>query len=165
MGRKSRQASRALIDAVVMRDIDAVRELLNAGAEVNARDEEHQEAAIVLAAKFDDAEIVQLLINEGADVNARDDQGRTALFFARVGSQSFTRLLAAGADVHLLDHEGNTILIKKVSESASLAEVDELLRLGIDAGVRNETGESALDVADSLGLIRIIERLTSISAS
>ena len=105
--------------------------------------------------------MVQLLINEGAEIDARDDVGRTALFFAQVGSEVFTRLLAAGADLHAADHEGNSILIQKVSKSASLAEVEELLRLGIEPGVKNEAGESAMDVAVSLGLVRIIECIKS----
>jgi len=159
MGKKSRQLNLTLLDAVVMRNKDRIRESLKAGADANARDTEHHEAAIVLAAKFGDAEILQLLIDKGAEVDARDDRGRTALFFAPVGSQSFECLLAAGADIHAHDHEGNTILIRKISESASLAEVEELLRLGIETEVRNEDGESALDVALGLGLVLIAERL------
>ena len=147
-----------------MRNKDGIRAALKAGADVNARDAEHDEAAIVLAAKFGDAEIIQTLIDVGAEIDARDDTGRTALFFAQVGSDVFSRLLAAGADVKATDRDGNTILIQKVSESASLAEVEELLRLGIDSEVRNEAGESAMDVASSLGLVRITERLKLTSA-
>ena len=165
MGKNSRQLNRAFLDAIVLRKRDDAQELLTSGAEVNARDAEHNEAAIVLAAKFGDAEIVQLLIDNGADVDARDDKGRTALFFAEVGSEVFARLLAAGADTLAKDNDGNTILIQKVSESASLAEVEQLLRLGIDPDVRNEAGESAIDVAVGLGLVRIIERLKSTPTS
>jgi uncharacterized protein len=156
--------NRTLLDAIIMRNKDEARAALEAGADVNAKDAEHDEAAIVLAAMFGDAEIIQVLIDAGAEVDARDDKGRTALFFAQVGSDLFARLLAAGADVQAKDHEGNTILIRKVSESASLAEVEELLGLGIDSTIRNEAGESAMDVAAGLGLMRITERLKSISA-
>lgn len=142
-----------------MHNQDGIRAALQAGADVSSKDPEHNETAIVLAAKFADAEIVQLLISDGAEIDARDDEGRTALFFAQVGSETFSCLLAAGADIHAKDNEGNTILIQKVSESASLAEVEELLRLGIDPGVRNIAGESAMDRAVGLGLVRIIERL------
>ena len=158
MGRKSQELNRAFLNAIVMRNKDGIRAALEAGADVNARDAEHDEAAIVLAAKFGDAEIIQLMIDAGAEVDARDDAGRTALFFAQAGSDSFARLLAAGADVQARDYEGNTIMVNKVW-SASLAEVEELLRLGIDPGVRNEAGKSAMDVAVALGLVRIIERL------
>lgn len=159
MGRNSRKLDRTFLDAIVMSNKDGIRAALKTGADVNAKDYEHDEGALVLAAKFGDAEIVQMLIDAGAEVDARDDKGRTALFYAEVGSDSFARLLAAGADVQARDLEGNTILIRKIWESASLSDVEELIRLGIDPGVKNEGGESAIDVAVNLGLLRIIERL------
>ena len=161
MVKKWQKINRSFLDAVMMRNKDGVRRALKAGASGNARDREHDEPAIVLAAKFAAAEIVQLLVSEGAEIDARDDKGRTALFFSKVGSETFARLLAAGANIHAKDQEGNSILIGKISESASLAEVDTLLRLGIDPEVRNDDGQSAMDVAVGLGLLRIVERLKS----
>jgi ankyrin repeat protein len=51
--------------------------------------------------------------------------------------------------------------MQKVSESASLAEVEELLRLGVDPRVQDEDGKTALDLAESLGLVKVVERLRS----
>ena len=147
MRKKSRQLNRDLLDAIVMRDKERIRHLIKLGANVDAKDKEHDEAAIILAAKFCDAEIVELLINKGAKVDAE------------VGSNVFTSLGAAGADVHAKDCDGNSILMQKVSESPSVAEVEELLRLGIKPDVRNHDGESAMDLAVSLGLLNVIERL------
>jgi ankyrin repeat protein len=159
MGRESRTLNRAFLDAVVSCNKDEIRRLLKAGAKVDARDEEHDEAAIILAVKFCDAEIIDLLLAAGAKIDARDDHGRTALFFADVGSDTFARLLAAGAGINTLDHDGNTILMKRVSQSASVTEVEELLRLGINANAKNVDGESARDLAIGLGLINVIECL------
>jgi len=164
MGKKRRKLNRGFLDAVCMRSHSEVRRLLEMGADVDARNEEHSEVAIILAAKSGDAEMVELLINKGAQVNARDDEGRTALFFAKVNSPVFASLIAAGAEIKAKDYEGNTILMRQIAGSASLAEVEELLRLGIEAGLRNEAGESALDLAVSLGLVNVIERLKSIPA-
>jgi len=164
MRKKWRKLNRGFLDAVCMRNKDEVLRLLEMGADVDARNEEHDEAAIILAAKSGDAEMVALLINEGAQVNACDDEGRTALFFSEVSSQVFTSLVAAGADTKAKDYEGNTILMRKVARSPSVAEVEELLRLGIEADVRNQAGESALDLAISLGLVNVIERLKSTPA-
>jgi ankyrin repeat protein len=162
--KKLRQLNRGFLDAIQMRNQDGIRHFLEVGASIDAREEEHDQAAIILAAKFGDEETVELLINKGAKVDARDDQGRTALFFAEVGSQVFASLVAAGADINAKDYEGNSILMRKVSRSPSVVEVEELLRLGIEPDVRNEAGESALDLAVSLGLVNVVERLKSLPA-
>ena len=161
MASKRKQLNRALLDAVIMRDITRARELLGQGADVNARDNEHQETPVILAAKFAGAEMVRMLLEAGAEVDARDDWGRTALFYAPVLSEEFGALLRDGANVHARDAEGNTILMRRVAKSASLPEVEELLRLGIDPGVQDEDGETALSMAVGLGLVRVVERLRS----
>jgi len=159
MASKRKRLNRALLDAVVMRDIARVGESLKQGADVNARDYEHEETPLILASKFAGAEMLRLLLCAGAEVDARDDRGRTALFYAPVFSEGFKVLLCAGADVFARDAEGNTILMRAVSASASLDEVEELLRLGVDPNARDIDGETALDMAESLGLLKVVERL------
>lgn len=161
MASKRKQLNRALVDAVVMRDIARVRELLEQGADVNARVNEHEETPLILAAKFAGADMMRLLLEAGARVDTRDAWGRTSLFYAPITSEGFGVLLRAGADVHARDEEGHTILMRSVSESASLAEVEELLKLGVDPDARDIDGETALDMADSLGLVKLVERLRS----
>ena len=159
MSSKRTKLNRDLLDAVVMRDIAKAKELLSLGADVNARDAEHNETPLILAAKFAYADITRLLLHARADVHALDDKGRTALYFAPVSSEVFELLLEAGANLHAIDGEGNTILMRKVSESPSLHEVEELLKLGLDPSLRNADGETALDIAEGLGLVKIVERL------
>ena len=159
MKSERKKLNRDLLDSVSLRDITRVRELLDQAADVNTRDKEHGETPLMLAVKCGDAAMVRMLLDAGAEVDARDDWGRTALFYAAVSSKVFDVLQRAGADVHARDVEENTILTWKVSNSASLAEVEELLRLGVDRSVRNEDGETALDMAEELGLVRIVERL------
>lgn len=159
-----KKLNRDLLDAVVMHDIAKVEDLLNRGADVNPREAEHSETSLILATKFADTDIVRLLLNAKADVNARDDKGRTALFFALVSSYLFNVLLEAGADIHARDEEGNTLLLWKVSESASLGEVEKLLKQGIDPSLQNADGQSTLDIAEGLGLVKIVERLKTATA-
>ena len=114
-----KQLDRDLLDNVIMRDLDRVRQLLAQGADVNKMDDEHRETPLMLAIKFANADMVRLLLEAGAEVDARDDWGRTALFYAPVSSEVFALLLRAKADVCARDQEGNTILMRKVSESGS----------------------------------------------
>ncbi|HWT01808.1 MAG TPA: ankyrin repeat domain-containing protein [Pyrinomonadaceae bacterium] len=151
--------NRELLDAVVVRDARRVGELLKRGADANARDAEHDETPLMLAARFADAGLVRLLLDAGAEVDARDDKARTALFYAPVPSDVFEALRIAGADVDARDGEGNTVLMRKVYESASLVCVDELLRLGVDPSAENEDGETAFEIAERLGLVKLTERL------
>jgi ankyrin repeat protein len=161
MNRKKRQRDRAFLDAIYMCNKDEVLRLLKDGANIDAKEGEHEQTAIILAARFGDKELIEMLINEGAKVDARDDKGRTALFFTDVGTEIFASLLASGANIHAVDHEGNSLLMQKVSQSASLNEVEALLKLGINPDIRNVEGESALDLAVDLGLTNVIARLRS----
>jgi ankyrin repeat protein len=156
---KRKKLNRLLLESVTSRDIEPVKRCLEQGAEIDARNPEHGETPLMLAARFADAAMVNLLIEAGAEIDARDDRGRTALFYAPVLSDKFDRLRAAGADVRITDHEGDSILMYRVPGAASLAEVDKLLEAGIDPHHQNEDGETALDRAEALGLIKVAERL------
>ena len=164
MSTKRKKLNRELLNAVVMRDIKKAQSLLEQGADVNARDTDHYETSLILATRFVEVAMVQILLDAKADVDARDDWGRTALFYASVKSEVFGRLIKAGADIHARDEQGDTILSRKVSESPSLNEIEELLQLGIDPRVRNADEQTALDKAESLGLENIVERLRAATA-
>jgi len=159
MKSKREKLNHDLLDSVIMRNRPDVQALLAQGADVNARDQEHNQTSLMLAVSFPGADMVRLLLDAGAEVDARDDWGRTALFYTTVASEAFAVLLAAGANIHARDKEGNTILMRKVSESASLSDVEKLLQLGVDRSVGTEAGETALDIAEKLGLLQVVERL------
>jgi len=161
MKSQRKQIDRILLDSVAMKDIAQVLDLLAQGADVNARDPEHGETPLMLAVKNRSIDIVRLLLDAGAEVDAIDDWGRTALFYAPVSAESFGILLRAKADVHTRDKEGNTVLMRRISECASLSDVETLLQLGVDPSLQSEHKETALDIAESLGLVRVIERLRS----
>lgn len=106
MTQKQRQLDLALVEAIVLSNYNGVRRLLKKGADVNACDPEHNQAAIIVAASLGDKDLVELLIDEGAEIEARDDRGRTALFFANARSEKFATLISAGADTHAVDDDG-----------------------------------------------------------
>ena len=86
------------LEAADRGNLQAVRNLISAGADVNAKDEDG-ETALMIAADDGHTAIVQALIAAGADVNARDDEGESALDKARDERRRSTidALRAAGA--------------------------------------------------------------------
>jgi len=88
-----------------------VLQLIQEGADVNAKDREGK-TALIIAAEKNLPEVVKLLVAAGADINAKDKQKRTALVVAvEAGNVEVVKLLlAAGAD---FPYEQATDLAKK----------------------------------------------------
>lgn len=87
-----------LLNAVKNGDIERVKALIGAGANLKARDSEDF-TALMIAAKNGYTEIARNLLNAGANVDAKTKFGRTALFNAAEGNNAETvkLLIAHGA--------------------------------------------------------------------
>ena len=96
------EADRALFDAAKEGNIEAVKQALNDGADVDSKDEAGETSLNVTARKGHTG-IAELLIAKGADVNAKEkmlDEAPLHLA-ARYGhSETVELLLAKGADVN-----------------------------------------------------------------
>ena len=117
------EADKALLKDAGKGDLEAVKQHLAAGADLNVKDfigdtPLHLAAYGTPAADemfgsrstFGNNEVVKLLIAEGVDVNARDVRGWTPLHYAaRVGHKEVAQLLIDnGADVNARDENGDT---------------------------------------------------------
>ncbi|XP_028847701.1 ankyrin repeat domain-containing protein 50 [Denticeps clupeoides] len=91
--------------------VDAVRLLLEAGAEVDGCDSEGR-TALRAAAWAGHEEILLTLLGHGAQVNLADREGRTPLIAAAFmgHKEAVAILLDAGAEVDLADGDGRTAL-------------------------------------------------------
>src|SRR5574341_464807 len=118
----------ALFDAAWSGDTSAVRSLLAAGVNVNARDPASK-TALMDAAWNGDLRVTDALLAAGADVNARTLDGDTALMMASAGGyiEIVRALLAMNADVNAKNRFGETA-IDVAAEEGHLLVVRLLLK-------------------------------------
>ena len=86
--------------------------LLEAGADLEARDGNGRTALHSASAAIEGREAVEFLLHAGADLEARDGSGRTALHIAALESESPRSvgfLLDAGADASAITDSGRTV--------------------------------------------------------
>ena len=102
----------ALHEAIVAGDLDAVRELIGSGADLDARDPASGSTPLITAAVFGRTDAARALIEAGADPDLQNGDGSTALitaaFFAR--EEIVSDLLAAGADPTIRNGTGASAL-------------------------------------------------------
>ena len=106
---RDRHGHTPLINAAKDGDLEAVRDLLHRGAEVDAQSEKGK-TALHYAAANGHVEVVKVLITSGAKVDSRDRDWHTPLMFAAIYGCNHTvqALLTSGADVQAKTLAGNT---------------------------------------------------------
>lgn len=100
------------------------------------------------------SDIAKLLIENGADCNIGDKSNWTPLHHA---AQNFNIelaniLLESNANVNAKDEYGNTVLWRAAFASQGKGEMIKLLlAFGADPNIKNESGISPLDLANTIG--------------
>jgi len=148
-----------LIDAAYNGYTESVRYLLNAGADINAKDEDGV-TALSYAADRGHMDIVKILLANNADVNSKSKIGCTPLINAAyMGHVEIVEaLIANGADVNAQSKEGITALMNAAAFGyKEIAEM--LLTSGADVNASDKKGLSALWNAISDGHADIVEVL------
>ena len=113
-------------DAAKEGNIEAVKQRLAAGTDVNVKDDGGT-CSLHFASVYGHKEIVELLIASGADVNAQSGVGTPLHLAAGFGLNDMaTLLIAKGADVNSIDVDGKTPADRAVSEDKK--ETADLLR-------------------------------------
>ena len=157
--------SHLLLWSIHRKDMKAIKELLKAGIDVNARDHIGR-IALVEASHAGHLAIVRLLLKAGAKVNARDGGGgQIALVEAsRNGHLAIVRLLLkAGAEVNARNGTGQIALVE-ASRNGHLAIVRLLLKAGAEVNATNDRGDTALMLASATGHISMVRLLLKAGA-
>ena len=128
---RDQRGATPLMYAAAFGNLETFKLLLDAGSDVNARNN-MDATALLWAAQ--DAEKARLLLRHGADVKIASRQGRTPLMVAamRIGGSAIVELmLAKGADVQVKDRQGATAL-SLASRAGDLDTVRVLLGKGAE---------------------------------
>ena len=143
---RDRRGATPLMHAAAFGNLETVKLLLDAGADVNAHND-FDATALLWCAR--DPEKARLLIARGANVNARSKQGRTPLMLASLlngGSPLVALMLSKGADATVSDVRGDTALglAASIGETATMR---LLLAAGADPKAPNSKGEPPIILA------------------
>ena len=146
-GRTEKRTSETLPQAASYGNIDKVKELLCAGADVNSRDKNWQ-TALSHALHLGNRELVELLIANGADINILHEP-QTINRAAMKGYKDIVELLISyGADVNAVDRGNSAWGITPLQMAVSFGHkeiVELLIAEGSEVNLKDDGGETALD--------------------
>ena len=114
--------------------LDVVRELIDTGAEINAKNK-YGNTALMRAARGGHAEIVRELLKEGADIDAKNIYGNTALMRSAVRGhiEVVKVLIDAGAVIDAQNNSCQTALTWAAgTEKPNINVINMLLNAGAD---------------------------------
>jgi uncharacterized protein len=160
-----------LIAAAYANDVATARRLIDAGADVNAKDETEQSAYLIATSEVgDDPRLLELTLAAGALVDDKDSFNGTGLIRAaeRGNVRIVRRLIAAGIDRDHVNELGWTALHEAIvlgdGGRRHVATVRALIKGGVDLDVPDGSGVRPLTHAVRLGCDEIAVLLRSAGA-
>jgi predicted LPLAT superfamily acyltransferase len=158
-------SKRKLIVAVNNNDVQRVKALIAAKADVSAKTKDGW-TTLILASQRGHTEIVRTLLDAKADVNAKGSNGDTALIVASwKGHTEIVRMLIdAKADVNAKNNNSTTALLVATSNGHA-GIVRMLIEAKADVNAKYNTGTTALmEAADPVGKTDLVRMLIEAKA-
>jgi len=108
-GQPSKPPDVSLHEAALQGNVDAVRQHIKAGSDLNEKDI-YGSTPLIVAATFGKTEVARAVIDAGADINIPNNDGSTPLHIAAFlcRTEIVKALLDKGADKHLRNNAGST---------------------------------------------------------
>jgi ankyrin repeat protein len=138
-----------LLSKIKYNDIDVVKALIDAGADINQQDENTGYTALMWACEFNYDDMAKMLIEKGADVNIRAKDGSTALTRAAGNAPGMVELLLLkGADIKAASNDGIGVMIQAEFGFLYKGFPIETIKILLDKGANvNETVTSPEAIA------------------
>ena len=169
--RPERRLNARLIAAALANDPATARALVEAGADVNAKDHTQQSPYLIATSEVgDDPRLLELMLDNGAEVDDKDSYNGTGLIRAaeRGHPRIVRRLLQAGIDRDHVNRLGWTALHEAIilgdGGPAHVATVRELIAGGVDVNVPDGSGIRPLTHAQQRNFTEIAELLRAADA-
>ena len=160
-------ADEKLLAAAYENDVDAARDLIAEGADVNAKDDSEQSAYLIATSEVgDDPRLLEQTLAAGADVDAKDSYNGTGLI--RAAERGYPKIVRRLLDTDIaLDHVnrlGWTALLEAIilgdGGRAHTETVRLLVEAGADVNVADKDGTTPLEHARQRHFTRIVRILS-----
>ena len=156
----------ALMMAVQKGNVEAIHELLHAGANTNIADEYGNTCLHDAVLEYIRKDVLQTIIYHGAHVNAKNNRNETPLMIALwiPNKDAINVLLNAGADPNIATKYGNTCLHNAVGKGYNKEALQAIISYGADVNATNKNNATALMIACRNGNVDAINVLINAGA-
>lgn len=136
--------------AIYMNNIEAIRQHIKAGSDLNVLEPSRGSTPLITAAALGNNEAIKMLIDAGASINNQNNDGSTALHTAIVfGKTEVAKtLIESGINLNIQNNDGSTAL-HIASFFCRENIVESLLQNGADRSVKNKWGNTAREGVES----------------
>jgi len=138
-----------LHSAVVTDDLEAIRQHIKAGSDLNVLEPTRASSPLITAAALNKTEAAKILIDAGADLNYKNIDGSTALHTAAAfgKTEAAKILINAGADLNEKNNLGSTAL-HTAAFLCHVEIVEALLEKGADKTIKNKDGKTVFEIVE-----------------